>query len=123
MVRKAAGMIISITVQIIICVVVVILIYHGAVTGFEFGISIFSSAAMTEAPGQDMIVIIEEGASAWDVGNLLEKKGLIQDEKIFFIQAILYKANLQAGTYTLNTSMTPEQILEILIEEPETSGE
>ncbi len=57
------------------------------------------------------------------MGNLLEKKGLIQDEKIFFIQAILYKANLQAGTYTLNTSMTPEQILEILIEEPETSGE
>ena len=123
MVRKAAGMIISITVQIIICVLVVILIYNGAVKGFEFGISIFSSAAMTEAPGQDMIVIIEEGASAWDVGNLLEKKGLIQDEKIFFIQAILYKANLQAGTYTLNTSMTPEQILEILIEEPETRGE
>ena len=123
MVRKAAGMIISITVQIIICVLVVILIYHGAVKGFEFGISIFSSAAMTEAPGQDMIVIIEEGASAWDVGKLLEKKGLIQDEKIFFVQALLYKANLQAGTYTLNTSMTPEQILEILIEEPETSGE
>lgn len=123
MIRKAAGMIISITTQIIICVLVVILVYHAAVKGFEFGVSVFSPTAVSEAPGQDMIVIVEEGASALDVGKLLETKGLIKDEKVFFVQAILYKAHFYAGTYTLNTSMTSDQILEILIEKPKTSEE
>lgn len=114
MVRKAAGMIISISMQMIICALVIILLYNAGVKGFEFGESVFSPTAVSAEPGRDMIVIIEEDASAMEVAKLLEDKGLINDYKVFFVQALLYKAEFQPAAYTLNTSMTSEDMIEVL---------
>ncbi len=121
MVRKAAGMIISISLQMIVCALVVILIYDAGVKGFAFGESVFTPKAVSsKANGKDMIVIVEEKASDLDVAKLLESKGLIEDYKVFLVQAKLYRGTIHPGTYTLNTSMTSEEMLELLIEEPET---
>jgi len=121
MVRKAAGMIISISLQMIVCAVVVMLIYDAGVRGFAFGESIFTpSAVSSKANGKDMIVIVEEGATELEVAKLLESKGLIEDFKVFYVQSKLYRGTILPGTYTLNTSMTSEEMLELLIEEPET---
>ncbi len=119
MIRKTAGMIISISLQMIVCAVVIIFLYDAGVKGFAFGESIFSPEAVSsQGNGKDMIVIVEEGASDLDVAKLLESKGLIRDYKVFLVQAKLYQATLYPGTYTLNTSMTSEEMLEILMEEP-----
>lgn len=119
MVRKTAGMIISISLQMLICVLVVIFLYDAGVKGFALGESIFAPQAVSsEGNGRDMIVIVEEGSSDLDVAKLLENKGLIEDYKVFLVQAKLYQADLYPGTYTLNTSMTSEEMLEILMEEP-----
>lgn len=123
MVRKTAGMIISISFQMIVCALVVILLYDAGMKGFQFGESVFSTKAVSEAPGKDMIVIVENGASDMDVAKLLESKGLILDSKVFFVQAKLYKAHMHPGTYTLNTSMTSEEILDIIMEVPKESEE
>ncbi len=124
MVRKTAGMIISISLQMIVCALIIIALYDTGVKGFEFGQSIFSQTAVaSEANGKDMIVIVEEDASEADVAKLLENKGLIEDYKVFWIQAKLYNATLYPGTYTLNTSMTSEEMLQILMEEPDTEDE
>ena len=121
MVRTAAGMIISISLQMIVCAVVVMLIYDAGVRGFAFGESIFTpSAVSSKANGKDMIVIVEEGATELEVAKLLESKGLIEDFKVFYVQSKLYRGTILPGTYTLNTSMTSEEMLELLIEEPET---
>lgn len=120
MIRKTAGMIISISMQMIVCALVIIVLYHTGVKGFEFGQSIFSQKAVaSEANGKDMIVIVEEDASESDVAKLLEDKGLVADDKVFWIQAKLYEAELYPGTYTLNTSMTSEEMLQILSAKPE----
>lgn len=114
-------MIISVSLQMIVCAVAVILIYDAGVKGFAFGESIFTPEAVSsKANGKDMIVIVEEDASDLEVAKLLQSKGLIKDYKVFFVQAMLYRSDLQPGTYTLNTSMTSEEILELLIQEPET---
>lgn len=124
MIRKTAGMIISISLQMIVCALVIIVLYDTGIKGFEFGQSIFSQEAVaSEANGKDMIVIVEEDASEVDVAKLLENKGLIKDYKVFWIQSKLYKATLYPGTYTLNTSMTSEEMLQILMEEPESEDE
>ncbi len=121
MIRKAAGMIISISLQMIVCVIAVILIYDAGNKGFAFGESIFTPEAVSsKANGKDLLVIVEEGASDLDVAKLLEGKGLIKDYKVFLVQAKLYKAKIHPGTYTLNTSMTSEEMLELLMQEPET---
>lgn len=119
MIRKTAGMIISISLQMIICAVVIIFLYDAGVKGFAFGESVFTpDAVSSEENGKDMIVIVEEGASSLEVAKLLESKGLIEDYKVFLVQATLYQATMYPGTYTLNTSMTSEEMLEILMEEP-----
>ncbi|MCI9539823.1 MAG: endolytic transglycosylase MltG [Lachnospiraceae bacterium] len=124
MIRKAAGLIISISLQMIVCALVVIFLYDAGVKGFAFGESIFSNAAVSSpGNGRDMIVIIEKGASDLDVAKLLESKGLIEDYKVFLVQTVLYKATLYPGTYTLNTSMTPEEMLDILMQESKTEEE
>lgn len=47
---------------------------------------------------------------------MLEKKGLIRDALLFRIQEMLsaYKDELLPGTYELNTSMTTEEMMEIM---------
>lgn len=123
MIRKTAGMIISISLQMIVCALVVILLYDTGIKGFAFGESIFSPTAVSvQGAGKDMIVIVEEEASDLEVAKLLESKGLIEDYKVFLIQAKLYEADLYPGTYTLNTSMTSEEMLKILMEKPKSEA-
>ena len=85
-------------------------------TAYSFGYSIFKQEAMAEAPGQAVTVVIPEGSSAMDIGEILEKKGLVESSMMFTLQEYLsnFHGDLQAGTYLLNTSMIPDDIMAIL---------
>ena len=73
----------------------------------------------SEEEGRDVTVAVEEGDSVYQIGRTLESRGLIQDAKVFVVQEKLsnYSGKLQPGTYILNTSMTPDEIMEILAKE------
>ena len=62
---------------------------------------------------------MDEGDSVYQVGRTLESRGLIRDAKVFVVQEKLsnYSGKIQAGTYILNTSMTTDEMLEILSRE------
>ena len=115
MVRKIAMTVISISVKIILVVAVICVLYWGGTKGFEFGVSLFSHAAVDEAPGTDITVTVKSSMSIMDVGKMLKEKGLIEDEKVFFVLAKLYEYEIKAGEYSLNTSMTSEDILRAMI--------
>lgn len=117
MVRKIASAVIAISLKMIVAVLVAMMLVQISQSAYDFGLQIFHSEPISQQPGTDMIVIVEEGDSDLEVAKRLEGKGLIADAYIFFIQAKLYKATLHAGTYTLNTSMTPEEMLKIISEE------
>lgn len=72
-----------------------------------------------EENGRDVTVVIKEGDSVYQIGKTLKKKGLIDDAKIFVAQEMLssYKGKQQPGTYILSTSMTPDEMMEILARE------
>lgn len=114
MVRKMAGTVISASIRIMLVLAVLCLLYYGGTKGFEFGESVFSPKTLEEAPGTDIEVTITQGMDAEAVGKLLEKSGLIKDYKVFWIQTKLYDYSFAAGNYVLNTSMTPEEMLEIV---------
>lgn len=105
-----------------VCVAVLIF-WLGKVT-YQFGYDVFNQQAMSPGDGQEVTVVIPEGSSSYDIGKILESKGLIQDAKVFWVQEKLsnYKGQLQSGTYLLSTAYTPTRIMGILAGDEEQEG-
>ena len=66
--------------------------------------------------GQDVLVQVEKGISAEELGQLLEDKGLVRDHNLFYLQLKLsaYSGHIKPGVYTLNTSMTAKDMMVIM---------
>ena len=71
---------------------------------------------MEAAPGRDRSITVEEGTSITDAAKLLKSYGLITNEYSFVIQAIFFDYEVNPGTYTVNTSMTSKEILQMMNE-------
>ncbi len=68
---------------------------------------------MASGDGVDIVVNIPMGSSVSDTAEILKKNGLIRDERLFSLQERFsdYHGKLESGMYTLNTSMTAEEML------------
>lgn len=117
-INRITGAVISICGKLIIYALVILLLFEGATRGFAFGHEVFAAEPMAEEPGSDKAVIVEEGESDMDVARMLKSQGLIRNEFAFWIQARFYDYDFYPGTYTLNTSMTTKEMMQILSEEP-----
>lgn len=110
--KKIAGIIISVSFEIIFVALIIILIYNGSVKAYTFGFSVFGEQAMDKEPGRDVNVSIDANLSPYELGQLLEEKGLIHDAKLFYIQMkIMASDEVKSERYTLNTSMDAEDII------------
>lgn len=107
---------VTIVLKVVFAVLVVMFVYKGAMLAYDYGYRVFAEEAVDEAPGYDLKVTIETGMGAKEIGKLLESKGLIKDGTLFYLQNILsrYKGDLKPGTYTLNTSMTTEEMMAVI---------
>ena len=81
---------------------------------FKLGYGLFQNDAMEEVPGTEVFVTIPEDATKDEVAQLLKYNGLIEDEDLFKLRCIVYDAKFYPGTYSLNTSMTTEEMLDVL---------
>ena len=81
--------------------------------GYDYGYRLFTETAVDVAPGEDVLVLVEPGTSGYALAKKLEEKGLVRDAKLFYFQLKLsaYSKSIEAGTYTLNTSMTPKEMM------------
>ncbi len=111
--------------KIAVVAIIVMMIYRGATAAYDYGYRIFEEPAMTEGEGREVIVDIPEGMSAKEMGELLYKKGLIRDEKLFQLQYFLseYKEDLRVGQFVLRTNMTVDEMLKAMTKEPVTQEE
>ncbi len=102
--------------KIVLAIIIVMLVYKWTLTAYEYGQRVFNEPPVTTGSGRSVSVVISEGDGAKEVGEILEKKGLIRDAGLFFIQERLseYKDKIIPGTYELNTSMTTEEMLQIM---------
>lgn len=102
--------------RVAVAVLAIVLVYKGAVTAYDYGYRVFQEPPVAEKPGADVQVEITVGKSALQIGEILESKGLIRDAKLFYVQNLLshYKDKLRAGVYILNTSMTMEEMMQIM---------
>ena len=66
--------------------------------------------------GEDVSVTIPEGATTSNIAEILKEKNLIKSSFRFKLESKLndYDGTFKKGIYTLNTSMTHQQIMELL---------
>ena len=104
-------------IKIAFTLMIVLLIVYAFIrlgtTAYDFGYRVFTESAMEEEPGTDVLVQVKSGMSGRELGQLLEKKGLVRDANLFYLQLRLsaYNNRIHSGNYTLNTSMTPKEMI------------
>lgn len=111
--------------KIVAAVLIVMFTYKYALLAYDYGYRIFGETPITSGEGRTVSVTIREGADAKVIGEILENKGLIRDGELFILQELIsdYHNELLPGTYELNTSMTAEEMMEIMSTVPETVEE
>jgi UPF0755 protein len=119
--RKLAGTIIHVSLEIIFVALVIIMIYNFGIKAYSFGFSVFADQPVAAEPGRDVNVSIDAGLSDYELGQLLEEKGLIRDARLFYVQMKLMAADdeVNSGRYTLNTSMTAEAMIRTITADAE----
>ena len=107
---------VSISFSVLILLVIFIGVFKASAFCYDFGYRIFTEKPMESAPGRDVVVQIVTDDSAFDIGKMLEQKGLVRDSSLYVAQYYLsaYVNDLLPGTYTLNTSMTTKEMLIVM---------
>ena len=107
--------------KIVVAIIIVMLVYKWSISAYQYGQRVFNEPPMTVGEGRTVTVIVEEGDGAKEIGATLEQYGLIRDAGLFRIQEMLsaYKDDLKPGTYELNTSMTTDEMMQIMASQTE----
>lgn len=117
LIGAVAGMII----KVVVAVLVVMLVYRGAMTAYDYGYRVFMEPAVSTGEGRTVAVTISKDMSPSQMGDLLYKNGLIKDPKLFLAQYWLseFRKDIRPGTYELTTAMTAEEMMEVMATHPE----
>lgn len=124
--RKLANIILSVSCRTLIFVIVAMGLYFIGRTAYTFGMDIFDEKSMTSKnDAYEVQITIPADYTTDSVAEILKAGGLIEDTRLFWAQARLsdYYNKFTPGTYTLNTGMTPSEILAAISVVPETTAE
>lgn len=115
-VQKATLAVVLFLVRLLILIFIAIGIYKVGEYAYAYGYSIVSNTSMEAKPGRDISVTLSKDMTAQDVAKLLERKGLVKDADIFRIQLKVnkYESLVEPGSYVLNTSMTPKEMMKVI---------
>lgn len=116
---KIVMRLVSISFTILFCVIVVYGLYELGLSSYDYGYRIFAEPPVTSGEGKDKLVRIKSSMSDTDIAQVLAEKGLIRDKWLFVLQVKIsgYSGKLAAGQYTLNTSMTAEEMMRVMSQE------
>lgn len=105
--------------NLLMLVLVAFVVLQLAVGAYHMGYRVLMEPAMEKAPGTDVVVEVEQGMSALELGTQLEEKKLVDNHILFAVQLKIsaYADKLKPGVYTLNTSMTAEKMMQIMAKE------
>lgn len=114
--KQIAAVVFGMIFKVVVAGIVIMLVYKFAISAYTFGYEVFADVPVAAQPGQDVSVAVVEGKSVMEVAGILKEKGLIKDEKMFYVQERLseYHGKFQPGIFTLNTSMSAREMMEIM---------
>lgn len=123
--NKVVFKFVSVSFSILITLLVIVGLVKLGTFCYDFGYRVFTEAPVDAAPGKDVTVQVTGDMSEHDIGIMLAEMGLVDDGNLFFVQLKLsaYSKKLRTGTYVLNTSMTPKEMMAAMAAEPEENSE
>lgn len=119
-IKQLIGSVVETIIKIAAVFFLVSFVYDTAVKAYDYGYRVFAEEPVTVGEGRTISISVGAGDSVQDIGKNLEEKGLIRDANLFFVQELLseYHGKIIPGIYDLNTSMTNDEMLEIMSSEP-----
>ena len=105
--KEAAGVAVYSVVKIVVIILVIMVVYRLGSMAYSYGERIFGEPPMESAPGTDIVITVGSEDSVRDIADNLKAAGLQE-------RLAGYKEGVKAGTYTLNTSMTPEELIQTM---------
>lgn len=91
-----------------------IFIYYLAGKAYTFAYEVFGNQVVDSAPGRNITITVNDKDTIRDVAETLEQQEIIIDQTSFVVRAILTEKEIHSGTYTVNSSQSYAEILEIL---------
>lgn len=114
--------ILNICLSIAFFLLMVFLLFRLGQSSYDFGYRVFTEKAVdVQERSREKVVQITSDMGAGDIGSLLQRKGLVRDSGLFAVQLMLsaYKDSIKPGTYTLSTSMTAREMMQVMSAEDE----
>ncbi len=111
------GNVFDIIFRLALIIAVIYIIYTGATRCYDLGYRVYTEPAMSsEVTGKDVTITVPLDFSAKELAELFEEKGLTRDWMLLFLQyyGSEYREDMVGGTYTLNTSMTAEEMFAVM---------
>lgn len=104
--------------NLIFYVVVVLGAVELCKVSYSFANEVFGEVMAEAPPGRDIEFRINESDDMLTIAKNLEKEGIVANAYSFYIRlkfSLSVKSVVVAGDYTLNTSMTYEEILDKIV--------
>lgn len=114
---RGISIVIQLFLNILFYVVLIMAVIRVSVWTYSFAYQIFGDVTVDKAPGTLATIEIKEGESTRAIADDLAKNNLIVNADSFYVRAKLTtskKKPLLPGTYTLNSSMTYDEVLAVL---------
>lgn len=110
------GAVVETVVKVIVLAVVVMFVFRTSTEAYDFGYRVFADEPVSISGGRTITVGIAQDADIKDIAEMLQEKGLIEDANLFVVQELLsaYHGDILPGIYDLSTSMTANEMLEIM---------
>lgn len=121
--KQIVGAVVGTVTKVVVAAVVLMFVYRYSIMAYDSGYRLFGEEAIDEEPGREVSLVVSEGDSAEEIGQMMEDKGLIRDAWLFVVHEKLadLEDGIAPGTYELNTAMTVEEMVELMVNHTEES--
>lgn len=121
--KQIVGAVVGTVTKVVVAAVVLMLVYRYSIMAYDCGYRLFGEEAVDAEPGREGSLVVSKGDSAEQIGQMMEEKGLIRDAWLFVVHEKLadLEDGIAPGTYELNTAMTVEEMVELMVSHTEES--
>ena len=108
---KVVMRVLSISITVLFCVLVVCGLYQVGLKCYDFGYRVYTEPAVSQDGGTEALVQITEDMGTKELAATLEEKGMVRDQRLFYFQAKLSGFKLEPGVYKVSSAMTARELM------------